>query len=79
MMVYVVTFDTRSALTRAFDRVLSAQDVASCMIEAEQLRIRFMAPEKSAEKVVEQIYQDRGLLSCTRHSVVPPPSESGDA
>jgi hypothetical protein len=70
MQVYVLTFDSRPSLTHAFDIVLAASDVASCMIEADRARIRFMAPDAPARKLVEQIYQGGGLLWCSRHSVV---------
>ncbi len=69
MRVYVLTFDSRPSLTRAFDAVLTSPEVASCMIEAEQIRIRFVAPVDHAEKIVERIYLDGGLVWCSRHAV----------
>jgi hypothetical protein len=70
MQVYVLTFDSRSSLTHAFDLVLAAPDVVSCMIEADRARIRFMAPDSHAQKLVDQIYQAGGMLWCSRHTVV---------
>jgi hypothetical protein len=70
MQVYVLTFDSRPSLTHAFDLVLSAPDVSSCMIEADRARIRFTAPDSPARKLVEQIYQGGGLRWCSRHPVV---------
>ena len=34
MKVYILRFDSRHALTSAFDALLSAPDVGSCMIES---------------------------------------------
>ena len=73
MKVYILRFDSRHALTSAFDALLSAPDVRSCMIEAASQRIRFMAPDVPAEKLVEQIYRGGGLTWCSRHPVVSPP------
>jgi hypothetical protein len=69
MRVYVLTFDSRPSLTRAFDALLSSPDVASCMIEADRVRIRFIAPPDCAEKIVERVYLDGGLVWCSRHAV----------
>ncbi len=68
MRVYILSFDSRPSLTRAFDAVLSSPDVESCMIEAERERIRFMAPLAAAEKLLEEIYQQGGMRWCSRHS-----------
>lgn len=69
LRVYVLRFDCRTSLTRAFDRVLVSPEVESCMIEAEHTRIRFLAPAKEAEALVERIYRDGGLLWCSRHEL----------
>ena len=69
MRVYILSFDSRPSLTRAFDAVLSSSDVESCMIEAERERIRFTAPPKAAEKLVERIYLHGGMRWCSRHKV----------
>jgi hypothetical protein len=69
MQVYVLTFDSRPSLTHAFDLVLAAPDVSSCMIEADRSRIRFVAPDFPAQKLVELIYQGGGMLWCSRHTV----------
>jgi hypothetical protein len=67
MRVYVLHFEETGTLTRAFDRVLAAPDVESCMIEADHGRLRFLAPPHVADHLVESIYQDGGLLWCSRH------------
>jgi hypothetical protein len=75
MRVYILHFEAMGALTHAFDRVLECPDVTSCMIEAEQGRLRFLAPVGVADAVVERIYQEGGLTWCSRHDV----AESGEA
>jgi hypothetical protein len=70
MRVYILHFEATGDLTRAFDRVLECPDVASCMIEAEKGRLRFLAPAGAADSLVERIYQERGLTWCSRHDVV---------
>lgn len=79
MQVYILRFDSRPDLTRAFDTLLAAPDVASCMIESASHRIRFMAPVKCAEALIEQIYRGGGLIWCSRHEVVSPPADEAYA
>lgn len=69
MRVYVLHFQCLGRLTRAFDLVLEDPEVASCMIEPEQLRLRFLGPRKLTDRLVERIYQDGGLAWCGRHDV----------
>lgn len=70
MRVYVLRFSSPGPLRRAFDRVIEAERVASCTIEPEEGRIRLVAPARAAELLVERIYQDGGLVWCSRHDVV---------
>jgi hypothetical protein len=69
MRVYILHFGAIGALTHAFDRVLECPDVTSCMIEADRVRLRFLAPAGAADAVVERIYQEGGLTWCSRHDV----------
>jgi hypothetical protein len=69
MRVYVIHFRSSAAFSSAFDRVMDAQEVASCLVEPEYGRIRFLAPCKIADALVEQIYQDGGLVWCTQHDL----------
>lgn len=69
MRVYVLHFESLGRLTRAFDLVLEDPEVASCMIEPEQLRLRFLGPVALTDRLVEEIYRDGGLLWCSRHDV----------
>ena len=69
MRVYVLMLRGAPALTRAFDRVMESQHVASCLIEPESGRIRFLAPPRAADALVEQIYDEGGLTWCSRYDV----------
>jgi hypothetical protein len=79
MRVYVIHLDGPSALSRAFDLVLESPDAASCMIEPELDRVRFLAPAEAADALVERIYQDGGLLWCSRHDTIEPKTEEVDS
>ena len=69
MRVYVLHLASPAGMTQAFDLVLSDQDVASCMVESELLRVRFLAPPKHADALAERIYQAGELLWCSRHDL----------
>lgn len=69
MRVYVLHLDTPGRLIRAFDIVLDSSRVASCMVEPELCRVRFLAPSDCADKLVERIYELGGLRWCSRHEV----------
>jgi hypothetical protein len=69
MRVYILRLADRSRLDRAFERVLDARGVASCSVEPELRRIRFLAPRRSAERLVEIIYLEGGLEWCSRYEV----------
>ncbi len=76
MRVYVLHFENMGRLTRAFDWVLEDADVESSMIEPEGLRLRFLGPRALTDRLVERIYQDGGLVWCSRHDVVEGASRS---
>ena len=78
MRVYVIHLDGASALARAFDLVLESPDAASCMIEPELDRVRFLAPAGAADALVERIYLQGGLLWCSRHDTIEPTTEEVD-
>jgi len=69
MRVYILRFANESRLHGAFDRVIESPHVASCMIEAPESRIRFLAPARAADALVERIYLEGGLIWCSRHDV----------
>jgi hypothetical protein len=67
--VYILRFRSQSRLNSAFDLVLSSPHVASCMIESNEARLRFLAPARAADALVEHIYLEGGLVWCSRHDV----------
>jgi len=69
MRVYVLHFRSSAAFASAFDSVMDARDVASCLVEPDLGRIRFLAPRKAADALVERIYVDGGLVWCSQHDL----------
>ena len=78
MRVYVMHFRSSAAFTSAFDDVMDARDVASCLIEPEYSRIRFLAPRKAADALVERIYGAGGLVWCSQHDLTLAGAEPAD-
>ncbi|NIW37919.1 MAG: hypothetical protein GWN32_15955, partial [Gemmatimonadetes bacterium] len=39
----------------------------SCTAESDHRRLRFVAPDRPADELIERIYLDGGLTWCTRH------------
>lgn len=70
MRVYVLHFESRAELSRAFDRIMDDDDVGSCMIETDLVRLRFLAPADCADDLVDQIYEAGGLTWCSSHDLV---------
>lgn len=68
LFVYHLEFDEPDRLQAAFVRVSEHWEVASCMVEPEERRIRFLAPPVTAQALVEQIYADGGLRWCSSHA-----------
>ena len=71
MRVYVMHFRSSAAFTSAFDSVMDARDVASCLVEPDFGRIRFLAPRKAADALVQRIYVEGGLVWCSQHDLNP--------
>ena len=74
--LYILHFGNHGDLSRAFDRVLASPDVDSCVVESESSRLRFFGAEAPAEKLVELIYQEGGLVWCSRHRLSELPAGS---
>jgi hypothetical protein len=83
MYVHTLEFTDRDHLAAAFERLALCEQVEDCLVEANLLRIRFVAPSGAAAELVERIYLDGGLRLSLRHpllgSVIPaspaPPSQ----
>jgi hypothetical protein len=68
LRVYVLRFADVGPLTRAFDRIADAPEVASCSLELAQRQVRLLAPPAVAEPLVERLYLEGGLAWCSRHA-----------
>jgi len=65
--VHTLYFTDRSRLSAAFERIVSDELVESCVVETDELRIRFVATPERASRLIERIYLDRGLRFSQRH------------
>jgi len=73
--VFVLRIRSPHRLESAFARVMESPDVASCMIEPDNHQIRFVAPVKHAEALIERIYLDGGLEWSSRHKLSSDPPQ----
>ena len=67
MFVHTLVFGSTSELMRCFEMVMDHESVEDCLVEPEHLRLRFLAPDALSDRLIERIYQERGLRWCTRH------------
>ena len=78
MRVYVLHLKGPAAVSRAFERLMASSRIGSCLVEPELGRLRFLAPPKLAEAIVERIYLDGELAWCSRHDLAPPVGQRTD-
>jgi hypothetical protein len=69
MYVHTLEFVDKERLASAFERLALCEHVEDCLVEANLLRIRFVAPPAAAAELVERIYLDGGLRLSMRHQV----------
>lgn len=69
MLIYILHLGTRARLEVAFERVLDHAAVASCAVEPGLGRLRFVAPRRVGDELVEGIYLEGGLAWCSRHVI----------
>ena len=69
MRVYVLLFEDEKRLNAAMAIVMQDDYVDSCSSERDLCRLRFLAPLSRADRLVERIYADGGLVWCSRHDV----------
>ena len=69
MRMYVLRFERARNLKWAFQVISESNFVASCAFEPRLCQVRFAAPSSEADALVERIYLDGGLVSCSRHNV----------
>jgi hypothetical protein len=48
---------------------MESEHVVDCCVEAELGRIRFLAPPRRADALVDRIYLEGGLVWCSRHDL----------
>jgi hypothetical protein len=78
MRVYLLHLKGPAALSRAFERLMESSRISSCLVEPEYDRVRFLAPRKLADAIVERIYLEGRLVSCSRHALAPPEGQRTD-
>lgn len=69
LFVFILRFEDRAATQCAFGLVSDDRDVASCVVEPEELRIRFVATKEIGVLLVERLYERTRLTWCTRHGL----------
>ena len=73
--VYVLHFEGPGSLSRAFEQLMGSSRVDGCLLESELGRLRFLAPQKFADRLVERIYLEGELVWCARHDLKPDAAE----
>jgi len=72
LLVYQMRLRSAPRLYSAFALVSDCRKVASCSVEPERMRLRFLAVPAAAEELVERIYAEGGLTWCSRHALDSP-------
>jgi hypothetical protein len=67
--VHTLYFTDRFRLSAAFERIVGDERVESCVVETDELRIRFVTTPERASSLIERIYLDRGLRFSQRNSL----------
>ncbi len=67
--VYVLQFESPESVSRAFGQLMASSQIDGCLVEPECGRLRFLAPRRIADRLVERIYLEGGLTWCSRHDL----------
>ena len=67
LFVFILRFEDRAALARAFEILSEEDSIASCAVEPEELRIRFLATPAIGSPLVERVYGSGGLTWSNRY------------
>ena len=67
MRIYLMRFDSRQALNRAFGLLMDADAVESSVAGPEALELRFTVKRSDAESLILGIYLQGGLTWCSAH------------
>jgi hypothetical protein len=73
--IYDIRLSTSGCLASAVARILDSEEVASCAVEPDRRRVRFIARRRPADAIVRGIYNEGGLTWCSRHDWRPLRSE----
>jgi len=65
--IYDIRLASSGSLASAVARILDSEEVASCAVEPEGRRVRFIARRRPADALVRGIYNEGGLTWCSRH------------
>ncbi len=69
MRVYILRLEKARNLQWAFKVIAETAYVTSSTFEAQLCQVRFVAPRRQADALVERIYLDGGLVWCSRHDL----------
>ena len=69
--IYDLRLATSGSLASAVARILDSEEVASCAVEPDRRRVRFIARCRPADTLVHGIYAEGGLTWCSRHDWQP--------
>lgn len=73
MVVHMLRFRDQATLTACVEKLLDSSVVEDCLVEADVLQLRFVAPPRAARSLVERLYLEGGLTWCSRHGFVARP------
>ncbi len=76
VVVHDLQFRDETHLNRSAQDLLVADGVEDCLVEAESLRLRFVASAEVGAGLIEEIYLDGGLTWCSRHELIDPAAPS---
>ena len=66
MYIHTLHFRNGTELSWAFERLVACEHVEDCLVEPEELRIRFVAPRDATAPLIEKFYLRGGLTWSTR-------------
>lgn len=78
LFVFILRFEHRGALERAFRLVADQLRVADCIVEVKELRIRFHATADVGVQLLERIDERGGLTWCERYPLKRPCLDAPD-
>ena len=67
--VYLLHFESPGFVSRAFEVLMASSRIDGCLVEPERGCLRFLAPRRLADRLVERIYLEGGLTWCSRHDL----------